>query len=169
MARRDLRRASDQRPPPRLLLAAAAIGGEADFERQHHVDEGLEGDADEQRPDQIDDMPLLKRDRERGDPLLLCAARLEVAAAQLFEPDKTENLQRQPHCEPRVALFSQHFEIRSEEHTSELQPLMRNSYAVICLKKKTIKKTINEALNKIDVVEINKYAYRENKLKKQHK
>src|SRR3546814_10106321 len=27
--------------------------------------------------------------------------------------------------------------IRSEEHTSELQSLMRTSYAVICLKKKT--------------------------------
>src|SRR3546814_2445413 len=31
---------------------------------------------------------------------------------------------------------------RSEEHTSELQSLMRNSYAVFCLKKK--KKTINQ-------------------------
>src|SRR3546814_2341928 len=29
--------------------------------------------------------------------------------------------------------------IRSEEHTSELQSLMRNSYAVLCLKKKTKK------------------------------
>src|SRR3546814_2512400 len=29
-------------------------------------------------------------------------------------------------------------EIRSEEHTSELQSLMRISYAVFCLKKKTI-------------------------------
>src|SRR3546814_3703984 len=28
-------------------------------------------------------------------------------------------------------------EMRSEEHTSELQSLMRNSYAVFCLKKKT--------------------------------
>src|SRR3546814_1866601 len=28
---------------------------------------------------------------------------------------------------------------RSEEHTSELQPLMRNSYAVFCLKKKNNK------------------------------
>src|SRR3546814_10174838 len=28
---------------------------------------------------------------------------------------------------------------RSEEHTSELQSLMRNSYAVFCLKKKTMK------------------------------
>src|SRR3546814_7500979 len=31
---------------------------------------------------------------------------------------------------------------RSEEHTSELQSLMRNSYAVFCLKKK--KKNINQ-------------------------
>src|SRR3546814_7449693 len=29
-------------------------------------------------------------------------------------------------------------ELRSEEHTSELQSLMRNSYAVFCLKKKII-------------------------------
>src|SRR3546814_3231785 len=29
--------------------------------------------------------------------------------------------------------------LRSEEHTSELQSLMRNSYAVFCLKKKNIK------------------------------
>src|SRR3546814_6399894 len=29
---------------------------------------------------------------------------------------------------------------RSEEHTSELQSLMRNSYAVFCLKKKKYKK-----------------------------
>src|SRR3546814_7668038 len=32
---------------------------------------------------------------------------------------------------------------RSEEHTSELQSLMRISYAVFCLKKKTSKYTIN--------------------------
>src|SRR3546814_4245062 len=32
-------------------------------------------------------------------------------------------------------------EIRSEEHTSELQSLMRISYAVFCLKKKTTKTT----------------------------
>src|SRR3546814_3183531 len=31
---------------------------------------------------------------------------------------------------------------RSEEHTSELQSLMRISYAVFCLKKKTTRKTI---------------------------
>src|SRR3546814_2915432 len=32
---------------------------------------------------------------------------------------------------------------RSEEHTSELQSLMRSSYAVFCLKKKTTKSTIS--------------------------
>src|SRR3546814_1083552 len=33
---------------------------------------------------------------------------------------------------------------RSEEHTSELQSLMRISYAVFCLKKKTKQKTLNK-------------------------
>src|SRR3546814_2941639 len=33
------------------------------------------------------------------------------------------------------------FLIRSEEHTSELQSLMRISYAVFCLKKKTLQTT----------------------------
>src|SRR3546814_8410847 len=31
---------------------------------------------------------------------------------------------------------------KSEEHTSELQSLMRISYAVLCLKKKTVLKTV---------------------------
>src|SRR3546814_10576990 len=35
-----------------------------------------------------------------------------------------------------VLLLQQSRESRSEEHTSELQPLMRISYAVFCLKKK---------------------------------
>src|SRR3546814_10707501 len=33
--------------------------------------------------------------------------------------------------------FAEVFGPRSEEHTSELQSLMRNSYAVFCLQKKT--------------------------------
>src|SRR3546814_1877916 len=35
------------------------------------------------------------------------------------------------------AIIHQDYLIRSEEHTSELQSLMRISYAVFCLKKKT--------------------------------
>src|SRR3546814_1435146 len=34
--------------------------------------------------------------------------------------------------------ISSFYDIRSEEHTSELQSLMRNTYAVICSKKKNI-------------------------------
>src|SRR3546814_7474098 len=34
--------------------------------------------------------------------------------------------------------------VRSEEHTSELQSLMRNSYAVFCLKKKKKSNCINK-------------------------
>src|SRR3546814_8786403 len=37
-------------------------------------------------------------------------------------------------------------EDRSEEHTSELQSLMRISYAVFCLKKKEIQKLKNKSL-----------------------
>src|SRR3546814_2221751 len=44
-----------------------------------------------------------------------------------------------------IAAVGQPFEVgvreRSEEHTSELQSLMRSSYAVFCLKKKTKKKS----------------------------
>src|SRR3546814_6916524 len=46
-------------------------------------------------------------------------------------------LHRQPAAEVRG--------MRSEEHTSELQSLMRNSYAVFCLKKK--QKTHNNPIN----------------------
>src|SRR3546814_3719683 len=44
-----------------------------------------------------------------------------------------------------AALSAIGLRIRSEEHTSELQSLMRISYAVFCLKKKTItpKQSIN--------------------------
>src|SRR3546814_3469856 len=37
--------------------------------------------------------------------------------------------------------LGQIFKVRSEEHTSELQSLMRISYAVFCLKKKTLSNT----------------------------
>src|SRR3546814_8610073 len=42
----------------------------------------------------------------------------------------------------RIAQPARHQAQRSEEHTSELQSLMRNSYAVFCLKKKKDNTTI---------------------------
>src|SRR3546814_6551513 len=50
---------------------------------------------------------------------------------------------------------------RSEEHTSELQSLMRISYAVFCLKKKKIKNTILQDIDEINQIKQdkrNKYA-----------
>src|SRR3546814_4858624 len=44
---------------------------------------------------------------------------------------------------PQAAPGRSHPAHRSEEHTSELQSLMRNSYAVFCLKKKKTKHQIN--------------------------
>src|SRR3546814_5973543 len=44
---------------------------------------------------------------------------------------------------PRIAVLAHNVE-RSEEHTSELQSLMRISYAVFCLKKKIYIKTIHK-------------------------
>src|SRR3546814_10889893 len=46
----------------------------------------------------------------------------------------------------RRGLFRTEYEGRSEEHTSELQSLMRISYAVLCLKKKKEKKTERNSL-----------------------
>src|SRR3546814_10350908 len=51
---------------------------------------------------------------------------------------------------------------RSEEHTSELQSLMRISYAVFCLKKKKTKKqieytiTYNQMINSIHITQYKK-------------
>src|SRR3546814_6585829 len=58
-----------------------------------------------------------------------CQARFDAefgGVNKAFEPGKFEALY----------LHGRASDIRSEEHTSELQSLMRNSYAVFCLKKK---------------------------------
>src|SRR3546814_3943737 len=47
-------------------------------------------------------------------------------------------------CDPIYELFRQ--ATRSEEHTSELQSLMRISYAVFCLKKKNKQNTIRNQI-----------------------
>src|SRR3546814_9805535 len=46
-----------------------------------------------------------------------------------------------PHCKTTILESSSVCPSRSEEHTSELQSLMRISYAVFCLKKKKIQIT----------------------------
>src|SRR3546814_6851698 len=65
----------------------------------------------------------------------------------LFRSDAGQLAQAVPLAEARL-----HHEVgapalRSEEHTSELQPLMRSSYAVFCLKKKKTKTKIRTCAN----------------------
>src|SRR3546814_9121938 len=75
------------------------------------------------------------------------ARSLSVTVA--FGPDRAVSVSRRlidigPACECGAGIFF--IEPRSEEHTSELQSLMRISYAVFCLKKKqkhTPSKTLN--------------------------
>src|SRR3546814_9271355 len=57
---------------------------------------------------------------------------------------------------------------RSEEHTSELQSLMRISYAVFCLKKKTNTKTLQNT-NRDKKVEQTHEINKINKVKSKHK
>src|SRR3546814_9825602 len=52
----------------------------------------------------------------------------------LLQPDFDSYLLSEPQAKPIVSALG-----RSEEHTSELQSLMRISYAVFCLKKKKLR------------------------------
>src|SRR3546814_6301564 len=85
----------------------------------------LPGDA---RLDPNDATRLL---RERSEP----AATLDVAAARSAPGVLAA------HQIAGGATYDGLVALRSEEHTSELQSLMRSSYAVFCLKKKNISQT----------------------------
>src|SRR3546814_9665277 len=65
--------------------------------------------------------------------------RIGVPAGQIEEAKRV--------YEEKYPLMAKHYPKRSEEHTSELQSLMRISYAVFCLKKKTINKTQKTSIN----------------------
>src|SRR3546814_3113567 len=67
----------------------------------------------------VDGLDLLRG--RRADRLIIAVADREIVADRPAKAPEAED---------------DRFERRSEEHTSELQSLMRNSYAVFCLKKK---------------------------------
>src|SRR3546814_11328951 len=70
--------------------------------------------------------------------------RAEIEALLAAHPNVIAWIAGHTHTHPRNAgavtskTFGGHAVARSEEHTSELQSLMRISYAVFCLKKKNI-------------------------------
>src|SRR3546814_7090984 len=63
----------------------------------------------------------------------------------LNDPDIFPDIEAQPSLPPDVPAAAS----RSEEHTSELQSLMRISYAVFCLKKKKNQNTNHTQINTI--------------------
>src|SRR3546814_1717836 len=65
---------------------------------------------------------------------LTCTGTLYMCLGQQDAADLRTPLRASQDDAPLEAAI--HAAIRSEEHTSELQSLMRNSYAVFCLKKK---------------------------------
>src|SRR3546814_1572549 len=77
------------------------------------------------------DLPRAQRDRPRRPGRLQAQDRVRQHALALrHEPEW------QAHDGRRIQRMDEIARRRSEEHTSELQSLMRISYAVFCLKKK---------------------------------
>src|SRR3546814_5981668 len=76
---------------------------------------------------------------EAGALLVLADCRQHVAEGRAQQPQQQEEDAEGDRCAESV---------RSEEHTSELQSLMRISYAVFCLKKKKTHTDNSSAQNK---------------------
>src|SRR3546814_2566605 len=122
-------------PPPK-----AASGGAEDFLMQDDL--------------RYREPKRARRIRDRG-RMQAKAARLRSRVFGYDRPDGEDRLDLLPGCGPAALptwadVFAaradwarrnrEHLAARSEEHTSELQSLMRISYAVFCLKKKNERK-----------------------------
>src|SRR3546814_9920226 len=112
------------------------IAGQAEQRVQDELHGAGEDQADDQEQDRDLEQMADKRDRAEGQrrdrPYRVVTGDVGDVA------DRSAELAQPLHVtSPRSA--------RSEEHTSELQSLMRNSYAVFCLKKK---KMMNHAKNR---------------------
>src|SRR3546814_4042969 len=97
------------------------------------------------RPDHVVAAVLLA---ERGNVKRRRQARIldlpveeRLARAVREQLEQRPNLHPRPRCRQRQHPELRRLRIRSEEHTSELQSLMRISYAVFCLKKQTSQHT----------------------------
>src|SRR3546814_3806043 len=73
-----------------------------------------------------------------GVPLPEVPEKLEIGKGRVVRSGKTVAILSLGTRLAEALKAADTLEARSEEHTSELQSLMRNSYAVFCLKKKTI-------------------------------
>src|SRR3546814_5890843 len=98
----------------------------------------LRGDGDDIRPD------LARGRRDLGDHRLLLG-RVGLAVAAGGQREGAERGQEGETQGGQGLHFILRFIVRSEEHTSELQSLMRISYAVFCLKKNKSSQTTTVA------------------------
>src|SRR3546814_3019181 len=139
------------RPPPRstrtdtlfpytTLVRSAALTAGTDAVRAHR------SAAAHSRPAARQDQPVGGLEPRSGGPH---AAHQPLR--QGAEPGRLERPRGRPRRRPRRLHAG-----RSEEHTSELQSLMRISYAVFCLKKKKQQMTMPQTYLKIDKAELRK-------------
>src|SRR3546814_3348308 len=86
----------------------------------------------------LGDRPWLAGDFSVADIAMATVLREGIESGAVAEHPKLEAYLARCLARPAFdrALKAQLAAFRSEEHTSELQSLMRNSYAVFCLKKK---------------------------------
>src|SRR3546814_7595647 len=99
------------------------------------------------RTDTLFPYTTLFRSLHQGDPerIKQSAHLVEDIRRYAHIVDSFEKIRKNPNVKQRVThhdtkISNVLFDDRSEEHTSELQSLMRISYAVFCLKKKKKKK-----------------------------
>src|SRR3546814_1746492 len=108
--------------PYTTLFRSLLLVGELDHDRDDTVvDRGRDVANAADRRDRVFDRP-----RNRGFQLL--GRRTGIGRHQRYAGE----------LHVRHALYAESRKCRSEEHTSELQSLMRISYAVFCLKKKKL-------------------------------
>src|SRR3546814_3296997 len=87
------------------------------------------------RTDTLFPYTTLFRSADRGAPMIRCL--VLSAFLLLAAPGAVAQVRPQPgYGDARMQTIDYRRNQRSEEHTSELQSLMRISYAVFCLKKK---------------------------------
>src|SRR3546814_6077504 len=95
----------------------------------HRLDLRVPGEAEGGAEREVDRRVLVAPERDRESGLGIADRRVGV------ERRRHGRSQQRGNCQESEKGLT-HFQTRSEEHTSELQSLMRISYAVFCLKKK---------------------------------
>src|SRR3546814_9718207 len=83
------------------------------------------------------------------------AARIDAGKGQRTDERVVHDFERQQRQRRRIRRFAGVGLVRSEEHTSELQSLMRISYAVFCLKKKK-NKNIKQSAERYRQIKVNR-------------